>query len=238
MTITLSEIERRILGCLLEKEMTQADHYPMTLNAVVAACNQKSNRDPVLELDESAVYTTLEQMRKRDLVSLVLPAPGARSQRYKHEAGKVWTWSPRQKAIMTELLLRGPQTPGELRSRCGRMTPFESLDAVMTALESLIEDDVPVVMQMPREPGRSAVRYRHLLTPEDELPAEDAAPPAPVTAATSPSQVGGGSTTSMPENEGGPAARMAQLEQRLETLMDRVEDLSQRLQALENQWNG
>jgi hypothetical protein len=238
MAETLFEIERRVLGCLLEKEMTQPDSYPMTLNALVSACNQKSNRDPVLDLDESAVHATLEGLRKRGLVSLVLPAPGARTQRYKHEAGAVWTWTPRQRAIMTELLLRGPQTPGELRSRCDRMVSFESLEAATTALESLMEDEIPVVAMMPREPGRSAVRYRHLLYPEDEIPDGSYSPTA------LPHDASHGPSRGIPENSEAAIAvqemndRFAQLEDQMRLLTDRVEGMMGRLKSLEDQWNG
>lgn len=235
----LAEFERRVLGCLLEKEMTQPDSYPMTLNTLVSACNQKSNRDPVLDLDESAVHATLEAMRKRGLVSLVLPAPGARTQRYKHEAGAVWTWTPRQRAIMTELLLRGPQTPGELRSRCARMVSFESLDAAMTAIESLMEEEVPVVAVMPREPGRSAVRYRHLLYPEEDIPAG-----SHPSAASSSSDVRDVSSRNDPESPATPNLardlndRFGRLEGSITELADRVEEMLSRLKALEDQWNG
>lgn len=237
MPMKLSEIERRVLGCLMEKEMTQPEYYPMTLNALLAACNQKSNRAPVLELDESAVHATLESMRKRGLVSVVLPAPGARTQRYKHEAGAVWTWTPRQRAIMTELLLRGPQTSGELRSRCARMVTFENLEAVNTALESLMTDETPVVERMPREPGRSAVRYRHLLYPEDEIPVDGpASTPPHHTGATWNQEVR--EDSAVPDATDEISNRFAPMEEKLQWLSDRVDELANRVKSLEDQWNG
>lgn len=173
MNTILDEFQRRVLGVLIEKAMTQPDYYPMTLNAIVTACNQKSSRDPVMQLDEQVVQRTLNELRERDLVTMVLPAPGARTQRFKHQADLRFGWNQRQQALMTELLLRGPQTAGELRSRASRMFAFEDLNAVTTALESLSagEADPPLVATLPREPGRSAIRYTHLMYPEDETPA-------------------------------------------------------------------
>lgn len=172
---SLNEIERRVLGVLIEKSLAQPDYYPMTLNAVVAACNQKQNRDPVLELDEDLVLETLEQLRAAGIVGKVLPAPGARKDRFKHEVESHFGWQKRERAVMAELLLRGPQTQGELRSRCSRLVPFEDLAAVSMVLDCLAQYDPPLAAQLPRVPGQSATRYAHLLYPEDERPAEPAA---------------------------------------------------------------
>lgn len=189
MSTTLDEIERRVFGVLMEKSLTQPDSYPMSSNAVVGGCNQKSNRDPVLDLDEETVLGVLEGLRRRGLVSLVLPAPGARVNRYRHEGESRFGWGKRQRAVMTELLLRGPQTVGELRSRCSRMFPFEDLEAVSTVLESLSEGDSPVVAELPRRPGQPAIRYAHLLSPDNEDPASCSAlssPGGPTATAASP----------------------------------------------------
>ena len=185
MAETLNELERRVLGVLIEKSLGQPDYYPMTLNAVVAACNQKQNRDPVMQLDDETVAHTLNTLKDRGLVALVLPAPGGRTNRYRHDIENKLGWQKRQRAVMAELLLRGPQTSGELRTRCTRLFPFESLEAVSIVLESLEQYDLPMVATLPRAPGQSAVRYTHLLYPEGEAPtakSETAATqPAPAT---------------------------------------------------------
>jgi uncharacterized protein YceH (UPF0502 family) len=171
---SLNDVERRVLGVLIEKSMAQPEYYPMTVNAVVTACNQKNNRDPVMDLDEASVEDTLEELRSRGLVSVVLPAPGARTNRYRHEVAARFGWEKRVTAIMTELLLRGPQTPGELRSRCARLATFETLEAVMTTLEYLQQSDPPLVRPLPRRPGTSAIRHMHLLYPPEEQAAMEA----------------------------------------------------------------
>ncbi len=183
MAITLNPLERRVLGVLIEKSMAQPEYYPMTLNAIVAACNQKSNRDPVMELDEIAVNATLTELRKRGLVEHLFPAPGARTDRFQHKVEAAFGWGARERAILTELMLRGPQTIGELRTHCARLVSFEGLDIVSNVLEALSQGESPFVAALPREPGRSAIRYTHLLYPPDEAPSvasARAAAPAPV----------------------------------------------------------
>jgi uncharacterized protein YceH (UPF0502 family) len=174
----LNEIERRILGVLMEKSITQPEYYPMTVNAVVTACNQKNNRDPVMDLDEASIEASLEDLRKRGLVSMVLPAPGARTRRYRHETAGRYGWEKRVAAIMTELLLRGPQTPGELRSRASRMAAFENVEAVQVALDHMQQSEPSLVKPLPRQTGQSAVRYMHLLYPPEEITAIEASVPA------------------------------------------------------------
>ncbi len=187
MNRTLDAIERRVLGALLEKSLCQPSYYPMTLNAMVAACNQKQNRDPVMQLDEPAVYDTLDALQRAGLITLILPGGTSRTKRFRHEAAQHYGWQIRERAVMTEFLLRGPQTVGELRSRCSRLVPFESLEAVSIVLECLRTNyDAPFVEPLPREPGRSAIRYTHLLYPEGEQPATAAAA-APLAANPSPS---------------------------------------------------
>ncbi|MCG3125460.1 MAG: hypothetical protein CHACPFDD_00283 [Phycisphaerae bacterium] len=166
----LNTIERRVLGVLIEKALSQPEYYPMTLNAVLAGCNQKSNREPEMAIDDSSVWRTLDDLRNRGLVSRILPAPGARSDRFKHEILGKWGWGNRQQAVMAELLLRGPQTVAELRARASRMTPIESPEAVVTVLESLAALDPPLVAQVSRATGERTVRYTHLLYPPDEAP--------------------------------------------------------------------
>ncbi len=231
MSLILDELERRVLGVLMEKSLTQPEYYPMTPNAVVAGANQKNNRDPEMKLDEESVLQTLEALRARGLVTLVLPAPGARTQRYRHEIEAKFGWSRRQQAIMTELLLRGPQTPGELRSRCARMFEFESVDTLMTALNSLGkgECDPPLVAAMPREPGQSAVRYTHLLYPEGQAPPTAAAPVAPAATPSKPASAAPAAppTTALREE-------IDALQEEIADLHEEVADLRRRLEAIEN----
>lgn len=166
----LSTIERRVLGVLIEKSLSQPEYYPMTLNAILAGCNQKSNRDPEMAVDDSSIWRALDDLRNRGLVSRILPAPGARSDRFKHEILAKWGWGNRQQAVMTELLLRGPQTIAELRTRAARMAPIESPEAVVTVLDSLAALNPPLVAQLPRSAGERTIRYTHLLYPPDEAP--------------------------------------------------------------------
>ena len=121
MELVLDSDQRRVLGVLIEKSLTQPEYYPMTVNAVTAGCNQKSNRDPVVELDEDLVWNVLEGLRGLGLVSMTLPGPGSRTHRFRHEVESAFGWTPREQAVMTELLLRGPQTVGELRTRCSQI---------------------------------------------------------------------------------------------------------------------
>ena len=167
---TFDALERRVLSVLIEKALTQPDYYPMTPNAVVAGCNQKSNRNPVMDVAEDEVWEVLERLRGRGLMSMVLPPPGARTNRFKHEVEGALGWTPREQAVMAELMLRGPQTVGELRTRCSRMASFEDLQVVGNVLAGLAEREPSLVAVMAREPGRSAVRHTHLLYPEDEQP--------------------------------------------------------------------
>ncbi len=168
MSEMLNDIERRVIGVLLEKSLAQPQYYPMTLNAVVAACNQKSNRDPVMDLDEEAVWATLEALRTRGYVARVMPGTSGRVERFKHDVLQNLGWEKPQWAILAELLLRGPQTVGELRTHCARLYPFDSTEMVTVVLESLQERELPLVSMLPRGAGQSAVRYAHQLYPKDE----------------------------------------------------------------------
>lgn len=172
---TLKPLERRVLGVLLEKHLAQPTCYPMTLNAVVAACNQKSNRDPVLELDERDVIDVLEDLHLRKLIDVELPGAGGRTKRYKYNLAG-YPWDKREKAVIAELLLRGPQTVGELRTRGSRMTAFPDLESVMATLDRLMQSTPPSVRELPKEPGRSAVRFAHCFYPESEEPLIAASP--------------------------------------------------------------
>ncbi len=166
MTIELSPHEARVVGCLIEKEITTPEQYPLSLNALVNACNQKSNRDPVLELDEATVQRTLDQLSKRYLVS-EHGGFGSRVAKYQHrfcntEYGTL-KFTPQELGIVCELLLRGPQTPGELRSRASRLCPLKDVTEVEAALDALARrEDGPFVKRLAREPGKRESRFAHL----------------------------------------------------------------------------
>src|SRR3569833_2715030 len=170
MNIELTAIEARVIGCLIEKQVTTPDQYPLSLNALVNACNQKSNRDPVLELDERTVQQTLDGLGRKHLV-VERSGFGSRVPKYQHrlcntEYGTL-KLDPLELAVVCELLLRGPQTPGELRSRAARMAPFSDVSEVAAALTRLSErEDGPFVVRLTREPGRRESRYAHLFSGE------------------------------------------------------------------------
>ncbi len=176
METILNEIEIRILGCLIEKEMTTPEYYPLTLNALTNACNQKSNRDPVLDLDEASVVRGLDTLRHKGL-AMQAHGEGSRVLKYRHALFEKLFLEPEQIAILSELLLRGPQTVGELRTRASRMHPFTDLDQVETVLAELAEREPPLTLKLPRQPGRKEHRFAHLLAPPPEFPADDHVPP-------------------------------------------------------------
>ena len=163
MNIILSEVECRILGSLLEKEVTTPEYYPLSLNALVNACNQKSNRDPVMNLDEAMVRQVLRSLEGQSLVRSVSPAD-SRVTKYEHRLQEVFNFYRHEIAILCLLLLRGPQTPGELRSRSERMHFFDDLSAVQSSLQHLMKREPPLVKPLPRQPGTKETRYAHLLS--------------------------------------------------------------------------
>ncbi len=165
MDIVLDSIEVRILGCLIEKEITTPEYYPLSLNALTNACNQKSNRRPVLFVDESAVLKGLDGLRQNGLARET-HAPGSRVTKYLHELLSLFDLSRQETAIWCELMLRGPQTPGELRSNAGRMAPFGDAGEIEETLRGMMEHDPPLVTRLPREPGRKESRYTHLFSPQ------------------------------------------------------------------------
>ena len=179
MKIELTAIEARIIGCLIEKQITTPDQYPLSLNALVNACNQKSNRDPVLELDERTVQQALDDLGRKHFV-VERSGFGSRVPKYQHrfcntEYGTL-KLDPQELAIVCELLLRGPQTPGELRPRAARMAPFTDADQVETTLETLrTREDGPFVVRLPRKAGRRDSEYAHLFSGEVAGAESDAA---------------------------------------------------------------
>jgi uncharacterized protein len=177
MNIKLTPNEARIIGVLLEKEITTPDQYPLSLNALLAGCNQKSNREPALELDESTVQATLDGLKKRHLVS-DQSGLGSRVTKYRHrfcnaEIGGLQI-APIKVAILCELLLRGPQTPGQLRIHTERLHAVADVAEVEKALQQLMEEDDPLVASLPKGAGQREIRFIHLLGSEE--PAEEAVP--------------------------------------------------------------
>jgi uncharacterized protein len=176
MKIELTALEARVIGCLIEKQITTPDQYPLSLNALANACNQKSNRDPVMDLDEQTVQKTLDGLSKKHFV-MEKSGFGSRVPKYQHrfcntEFGSL-KLDPQELAIVCELLVRGPQTPGELRTRASRMAPFAETSEVETALTKLAErPDGPFVVRLAREPNRRDSRWAHLFSG----PVADAAP--------------------------------------------------------------
>lgn len=178
MNIHLTALEARLIGSMIEKAITTPDQYPLSLNALTNACNQKSNRDPVLALDERTVQESVDGLVKKHLV-LEKSGFGSRVQKYQHRFCNTGfgslEFTPVQTAIVCELLLRGPQTPGELRTRAARMAPVSDVSEIEAALEDLAtRPDGPFVQQLPREPGRRDSRYAHLFSGEVTLPMADA----------------------------------------------------------------
>lgn len=176
----LTPEEARILGCLVEKERTTPEYYPMTVNALVAAANQKTNRHPVVEYDEPTIERTLRSLDDKGLAGLTR-ARGGRTLKYLQKAEDAYEVDSDQLAILAVLLLRGPQTPGELRSRTARYFVAEQpLDAIESLLEDLMTRSIPLVERLPREPGQKENRFRDLLTDPATVVPEAAGAPAPV----------------------------------------------------------
>ena len=163
MNILVNEVECRVLGSLIEKEVTTPAYYPLSVNALVNACNQKSNRDPVMNLDEAAVRQALHSLDGQSLVRSV-SAADSRVTRYEHRLQEAFNFYRHELAILCVLLLRGPQTPGELRGRTERMHPFDDLSAVQSSLQHLMKREPPLVKVLPRQPGAKESRYAHLLS--------------------------------------------------------------------------
>jgi uncharacterized protein YceH (UPF0502 family) len=161
----LTPDESRILGVLIEKQMTTPDQYPLTLNSIVSGSNQKNNRDPVIEMDDDRAYSATESLREKGFVVRVEQS-GARVAKYKHLAAEKLDARPAELALLAELLLRGPQTLGELRGRASRMQAFESLEAVSGFLSGLMAKQPPLVKRLPPSPGTRAEKYMQLLGEE------------------------------------------------------------------------
>ena len=211
----LSDVECRVLGALIEKDITTPDYYPLSLNALVNACNQKNNRDPVMSLDENTVRDALLKLQEKRLAG---PASGADSRvtKYEHRSQEVFNFTRAETAIMNVLLLRGPQTPGELRGRTERMHRFEELSDVQATLQKLMQREMPLVKMLPRQPGTKESRFAHLLSGDVEgyvAPPEVSSAPAA-------------------EDDG----RIARLESEVAELRRELADLRQQMESFRRQF--
>jgi uncharacterized protein YceH (UPF0502 family) len=217
MGIVLNEVEARVLGALVEKDITTPDYYPLSLNALVNACNQKNNRDPVMNLDENQVREALSGLQE---VKLAGPASGADSRvtKYEHRLQDIFNFSRGETAVLCVLLLRGPQTPGELRGRTERMHRFEDLDAVQSSLQKLIQREPPLVVMLPRQPGTKESRYAHLLSGEIDI-----------------AELTSRSTEAAPVDHGG-QERISHLEEQVAELQRELSDLKQTVEAFRKQF--
>jgi uncharacterized protein len=165
----LDQVEIRVLGCLIEKENTTPEYYPLTVNALVNACNQKSNRDPLASYDEDTVQETLDKLREKRLTT-VLTGGGNRVPKYGHRLQEQLNLGRREMALLCELMLRGPQTVGELKDRAGRMHRFSGTDEVESCLEAMGEREQPLATKLPKFPGTKEHRYAHLLSGTEAIP--------------------------------------------------------------------
>jgi uncharacterized protein len=216
----LNDAEVRVLGSLIEKQLTTPEYYPLTLNALTHACNQISNRDPVVAYDEKTVARALESLREKNL-AYIFYGSESRVPKYKHVVPEVLHLTPPQVAVMCVLMLRGPQTVGELRGRTTRLHEFKELAEVEATLEELTTRDAPpLVARLPKLPGRKESRYAHLLAGMVEVEAEAAAPR--MEAATREVRA---------ENE-----RIASLEATVETLRGEVAELRQQFDDFKKQF--
>ncbi len=167
----LNAVGVRVLGSLIEKEATTPDNYPLTLNALTSACNQTSNRDPVLDLDEATVADSIADLERRSLVRAV--HRDSRAKRYRHLMSETMKLHPAECAVMCVLMLRGFQTAGEIRTRTARLFEFRDLPHVDVTLQSLMTLPTPLVVQLPRQPGQKETRYAHLLSGEPKVEAHE-----------------------------------------------------------------
>ena len=220
MEALLDQVEVRVLGSLVEKQITTPEYYPLTLNALMSACNQKSNRDPVIEVDEKTVARGLESLQGKQLARTVSGAE-MRVPRYYHLFPEVFQITPEEVAVLCVLMLRGPQTVGEIRGRSNRLYDFADLAEAEHTLQQLRERAAgALVKELPRLPGRKEPRFAHLLAGEPEVAAEEGEPP--VEAAT---------VAVRAENE-----RLDRLEDEVRDLRQEVESLSRELQSFREQF--
>src|SRR5438067_2499114 len=180
----LDPAEVRVMGALMEKELTTPEYYPLSLNALVNACNQKSNRDPVMNLDDNAVTQALRNLDKEGLAGPA-DAMDNRVKKFGHRLQEAFNFDRREIAVLCELLLRGPQTPGELRSRAERMYRFEDLGQVQSTLQRLMQREPALVKMLARQPGTKEARYGQLLSGDVQTQTRETAPEAAIAGSTS-----------------------------------------------------
>jgi uncharacterized protein len=218
----LSDIETRVLGALVEKDITTPDYYPLSLNALVNACNQKNNREPVMTLNEDQVRASLESLQQQRFAG---PARGADSRvtKYEHRLQEVFNFTRAETAIICVLLLRGPQTPGELRGRTERMFRFEELADVLSTLQRLGQRDPALVKQLPRQPGTKEARFAHLFSGD----VEGFAPGQEVESQAGFRESGGRA----PSGE-----RVAELEEEVRTIRQELSDLKEQFARFRDQF--
>lgn len=216
----LNDVEVRVLGALIEKQVTTPEQYPLTLHALTLACNQKSNRQPVVTFDEATVAEAIESLREKSL-AYIFYGSTSRVPKYKHVMPEIFALSPPELAVMCLLMLRGPQTVGELRGRSERLYEFSSAEEVEAALSSLlVKEPEPLVTKMARQPGQKEARYAHLLAGEinvDQRPAEQ--------------------ETAMRVNAPTAAERYNRLEQEMAALREQVERLQQEFADFRKQFD-
>ena len=217
MDILLSEAEARVLGSLVEKELTTPEYYPLSLNALVNACNQKSNRDPVTNLDENAVQEAVRALDKKGLAGAA-DNMVSRVTKYEHRLQEAYNFTRHETALLAELLLRGPQTPGELRGRAGRMHAFDDLGVVHSTLRKLMERQPPLVKVLARQPGTKEARYAHLLC--GDVASNEAEP----------------ATTAATPVNGKDDDRIARLEQQVAALQSEIVELKKQLGEFRKQF--
>ena len=218
--IVLTASQARVLGALVEKEATTPEYYPLSLNALINACNQRSNREPVMNLDEETVRMALHRLDDLHLAGRARSADG-RVTKYEHWLGEAFNFSRAETALICVLLLRGPQTPGELRGRTERMHTFDELTDVLAGLQKLMEREPPLAAVLPRQPGTKEARYMHLLSG----PVEALRPAAP----DSSMQPEAGPDSALNE---GHEERIAQLEATVAELRQEVAVLRQKIDDL------
>jgi len=213
----LDDIEARVVGCLVEKDLATPEYYPLTLNALTNACNQKSNRDPVMLFEETDVIRALDSLRQKQMAHQ--SAEGVRAAKYCHNLEAVLNLDPEDLAILAELLLRGPQTVGELRNRAERMCPVGDLQAVEELLQNLMEREEPLVMRLPRQPGRKEHRFAHLLSGLPDIEESAALPKEPARPKVA------------AEND-----RISRLEEEVAALRAELDEVSKQLKAFQSQF--
>jgi uncharacterized protein YceH (UPF0502 family) len=215
-------VEARVLGSLVEKEITTPDYYPLSLNAILNAANQKSNRDPVMDLDEDAVRRALHSLSQEGLARSA--ATDSRVPKFEHRLAEVFNFHRHEIALLCVLLLRGPQTPGELRTRTDRLYHFEDLGAVHSALNLLMNRQPSLVKVLPRQPGTKELRYVHLLSGDVQVPASQAA------------HADASSSARATEGTFPDLDRLAKLEDEIAELRAEVADLKSQLAAFQKQF--